>query len=443
MPSGEIGIGDGPCGGRNASAILRPARHVPPCSRCGIAKAGTERKLAAHQLHQPVHQGHGQRAPFDDELRGNVVRRLRVGRRTRTNGAEIDQQAAVSIFGKRGERVELHHHEARGFERLEQRIGEPLGQLVERHDVIGGIAPKHRGMAAGVADGQAMHGQARRPDRRQALEQGGEHRRGGNFPIAADAQKIVDQMAGTRGRPAVEVGPLGERGSEPAQQCASPLQADQRIARIGLEMARQRAGVEPGEADIVDAMGSVGIGGESAGAKHVEAGDREPFGAFEHLPGARFAIAPRIARPGVEQNADGRQVDGDARLLDAVRADRVRKRAPAVDAAGREMAPAAVIGDVQVGIGGARHLRHIAGDGRKLRLVEREMGRAPVGDPAMHHAAALAHRRAAQESRRFVCWSARRVRSRRSASAGSCSGHSSRPRPTASGAPRRGRSPAK
>ena len=66
--------------------------------------------------------------------------------------------------------------------------------------------------------------------------------------------------------------------------------------------------------------------------------------------------------------------------------------APTVDAAGREMAPAAVIGNLQVGIGLARDVGHVSRDRSEAALVEGEVGRAAVGHPAMHHAAALAHR---------------------------------------------------
>ena len=80
-------------------------------------------------------------------------------------------------------------------------------------------------------------------------------------------------------------------------------------------------------------------------------------------PLCRLAIAPCVAGAGVEQNADGREVDRDARPLDALGGERLRERFPAVDAARAEMAPAAVIGNAQVGIGGACHLRHVGGDG--------------------------------------------------------------------------------
>src|SRR5262249_28447478 len=99
-----------------------------------------------------------------------------------------------------------------------------------------------------------------------------------------------------------------------------------------------------------------------------------------------------IAGAGVEQHADGGEVDGGAGALDAVGGERGFEGRPAIDVAGGEVAPAAVIGDaLQVGIGGARHLRHVGGDGGKLFGVEGEVGRAAVGDVAMHEAAALAH----------------------------------------------------
>ena len=89
--------------------------------------------------------------------------------------------------------------------------------------------------------------QARRPDRRQALEQGGEHRRGGNFPIAADAQKIVDQMAGTRRRSAEEV---GRSASAVPSRRSSALRRSRPTSGLSASTWKWRAsvaGVEPGE----------------------------------------------------------------------------------------------------------------------------------------------------------------------------------------------------
>ncbi len=226
VPSATIGSGEGPPGGRSASAIFRPALQVPPCSICGIVNALIEAEFAPYGVEQLVHERHGQRAPFDDDLRGHLVGPSQVDRLTRTDHAEIDQQTAVAIFRQGGEFVEPGHGQSCMLDRFEERIGQPLRQLVKRHDLVGVVAGANRRVAARIADGDAAQHQARRPDRRQAVEQRGEDRRRRNAIAAERAQKIIDQIAGTRRRRAEQVGTVLEscpRGGA-AAGCAAPVQ---------------------------------------------------------------------------------------------------------------------------------------------------------------------------------------------------------------------------
>src|SRR5216683_983713 len=109
------------------------------------------------------------------------------------------------------------------------------------------------------------------------------------------------------------------------------------------------------------------------------------------------------------------------------------KHAPSIGIAGRKMPPAAVIGNLQVGIGFARDLRDEGGDRREPAFVEREMRRASLGDPAMDHAAALAHGGGGIE----------RGKLRRRRVPGFVPGEWSRPRPTVPAKSSRRPSPAK
>jgi len=111
-------------------------------------------------------------------------------------------------------------------------------------------------------------------------------------------------------------------------------------------MARQHRRVDVCERDAVDPPRPSGVGGERSGAKHVEARHGEALGAREGEAARALAVAPAIAGAGVEQHAHGRQVGGHARSLEAVRVAARDELAPTVDAAGREMAPAAVIGNL-------------------------------------------------------------------------------------------------
>src|SRR5262249_30820446 len=140
------------------------------------------------------------------------------------------------------------------------------------------------------------------------------------------------------------------------------------------------------------------------------------------------AVLPSIAGAGIKQYADGGEIDGDASPLDGVDVETRRQLAPTIDTADREVPPAAVIRNPQIGIVRARHLGDVSRDRRQPALVEREMWGAAVGDPAVDHAATLAHGGGAAQLGKLVgafgfgrCW-CRRLRADWH--------HSSKPRPT-------------
>ena len=177
----------------------------------------------------------------------------------------------------------------------------------------------------------------------------------------------------------------------------------------------------------------------AAGLEHVQTGDGEALGTRKNVAGPAFAVAPGVACAGIEQDADHCQVDRGTRPFDRSGIDSVRELAPAIEASGREVTPAAVVRYIEVGIGAARHLRHVIGDRREPVFREGEMWRAAVGDPVPHQAAAFANRgdvvEPAEIGRRFGCGGLHpRLPADR--------GHSSRPRPSASAWLRR-RSPPK
>ncbi len=202
-------------------------------------------------------------------------------------------------------------------------------------------------------------------------------------------RKWSTRLPGRAGPRPNRIRPLDERLGQPAQQGAALLQADQGIIRLGLEVAGERRRIDALEPEMVDA--AAGIGRETAGAEHVEAGNGEPLGAREGGAGFLFAVAPGIAGAGIEQDAHGREVDRHAGPLNRIDIETRRELAPTIDAAGREMAPAAVIGNPQIGIGFARDVRDIARDRFEPAFIEGEMRRASLRHPAPHHAAALAH----------------------------------------------------
>jgi hypothetical protein len=80
------------------------------------------------------------------------VLQQRIDCRVRADQTEVDEQASVAIFRQRRELARPFDRERRCLERREQRIGEPLRELVERHDTVGAVAGAHGGMPAGIAD---------------------------------------------------------------------------------------------------------------------------------------------------------------------------------------------------------------------------------------------------------------------------------------------------
>jgi len=78
------------------------------------------------------------------------------------------------------------------------------------------------------------------------------------------------------------------------------------------------------------------------------------------LAGFDIAITPARARPGVEQNGDDRQIDPRTRSFGRVGVR--RNKSSAVDSAGREMPPPAMMWDTKIRITTSRHIGDTADD---------------------------------------------------------------------------------
>jgi hypothetical protein len=83
--------------------------------------------------------------------------------------AGVQQQAAVAVLGQAGQLVEAAHLDAGPFEGLQQRVGQPLRQLVEGHPAVARAAPRTGFVAPAVAQRHAAGWFAGRPDARQAI----------------------------------------------------------------------------------------------------------------------------------------------------------------------------------------------------------------------------------------------------------------------------------
>src|SRR6266516_1611273 len=128
-------------------------------------------------------------------------------------------------------------------------------------------------MPARITDRASAQHQPRGPDRRQRIEQGSKYARRRNAPVAADAEKIIEQVPGTCRRAPEQIRALAQRLPETAQQCGALLQADQGLLGIDLKMARKEGSVGSLEREVVDTPRLARVGGEAAGAKHVQTGD--------------------------------------------------------------------------------------------------------------------------------------------------------------------------
>ena len=144
---------------------------------------------------------------------------------------------------------------------------------------------------------------------------------------------------------------FGHGFAQPAQQDGASFQAHHRIGFAHLEDRGQVIGDQCAQAGGVGLQRTILVAGKEPADERVEAGHREPFGAGEGLSAGRFDIFPVGASAGVEQHADDGQVDHGVGAQRRVLApEQAVEFGLAVDAAGFEVAPAAVEGNVQFGI---------------------------------------------------------------------------------------------
>ena len=142
-----------------------PARDGPagrPCSPLQDAGEGQGDGVLvqplAHALGQPVEQRDRERPPLHDKDRADIVLALGFAGVAQGQHARVDEQAAVAVFGKARQAVDVGHLDAGRLQRLDQRVGQPLRELVQRHEPARGVVRGH------APDGAS----SRRGGRRQA-----------------------------------------------------------------------------------------------------------------------------------------------------------------------------------------------------------------------------------------------------------------------------------
>ena len=244
VPSLTIFSG-GPPSARNCLAMLRPAVQVPPCRICASGKLlAIHVQPRAHDFGQAVEQRHGQRAPLHHQFGIDAVLALRRGRIAQRQHAGVDEQPAVAIFRQAGEPVDVGDLDAGPLQRLDQRIGEPLRQLVQRHEAVGLVVGLQRGMLPAIAERDAAERQPRRPDRPEMRQHFRQDDRRGDPLVLGQRGQMIEQPAGTRRVVAAENLRRGHhRPAKPAQQVGAPGDAWQRIVVRHLEAAMSLASV--------------------------------------------------------------------------------------------------------------------------------------------------------------------------------------------------------
>src|SRR5262249_4149859 len=112
-----------------------------------------------------------ERTPFDDEKRVGGMWAPGLTWIEEANYARVCEQTAIAILGQPSEPVDIGHVDARRLDRLDQRIGKPLRQLVERHQLVGRVVAPDCRMPPRVTERNTLQRQSARPDRRKMLEQ--------------------------------------------------------------------------------------------------------------------------------------------------------------------------------------------------------------------------------------------------------------------------------
>ena len=339
-----------------------------------------ERKLVrvapqpgAHQRRQAVEQGHGKGAPFDHQWRGDIVPAPRVLGVAQHQRAGIDEQPAIAILRKSGQAIDGGHGNPGAFHRLDQGIGEPLRQLVERHEPVGGIVRAQRRMLPAIAQGNAPQRDPRRPDRPEMDEQFAQD--GGGFDRAAggEADEMIEQAAGPRLVHGAENRRCWrDRAAEPAQQVGTSGKAGQRIGVAGLKTCAQCRVRQPFERACIGPQGIAGTSRKRAAGEHGEARQCKPLRTADLASGRRVAKPPVRAGPGIEQHADDGEIELGTCPRGAV-APAAGKARPAVPSVEHEVPPSRVEGDDEIGIGRSRDLQGEIGRVLEAGEIDPEM----------------------------------------------------------------------
>eukprot|EP01038_Epipyxis_sp_PR26KG_P019246 gene19246-27267_t len=143
-----------------------------------------------------VQQRHRKRPPFDDQRRACLMGAPRLARILERDDAPIEQEPAIAVLRQAGQFVDVDDGDAGPLQRLDQRIGQPLRELVEGHEPGRGGALRDQRVAPGVAQRDARQRQARGPDAAEGGQNLAEHVARAQAPGLGRSQEAVEQIAG-------------------------------------------------------------------------------------------------------------------------------------------------------------------------------------------------------------------------------------------------------
>ncbi len=150
---------------------------------------------------------------------------------------------AVAVLGEAGQSVGVADADAGALQGFDERVAQPLRQLVQRQEAVRRIVALDGAVPPCVAERHAGEAQPVLPNGAEIDEQGAQYLRGGQGAVASRRCKMIEQAAGAR---AVMRGKhrrkAAHQASETPQQRRAPIDPGERIAIVRLKAAREIVG---------------------------------------------------------------------------------------------------------------------------------------------------------------------------------------------------------
>ena len=248
--------------------------------------------MDAHMLGDPVEQRHRQRPPFDDRLVAPAKVFSSSARCLGRSAPASTSRPPLRYSGRPVSCIELDDFEARALDRLDQRVGKPLRELVERHPGRSPDAATHRPSATARS---ATACRARR--------------RGSTRPSPCRPVLSPRGRTARPGRSSPTPPSLRSRSARPS----SPTSG---LCAFTWKPMAMSIGVSADSRSASTRSGSpLAIAAERAVGEHVEARYAQAFGACVGLAGAGLAVGPGRARARVEQHRHDGEIHATPRDL--------------------------------------------------------------------------------------------------------------------------------